>query len=347
MMNNVLIVDSDQMMLGNLTNLLQVQSGFLQVHTAMSHNQALDIVGKRPVKIVITPLKTPELDGFKLIEQLSSQHPGTKVIAINRDDVPMHSRRMAEFPSAIYLDQSHDLNMLTKRVLTELQIDYGGQVRGVTLTSFVQMMALETVSCELKVSSKDQFGFLWLDRGELIAARLPGDSGKSAAMKILAWKNVLIDINYSPRNIQPEISDPLMMILLESSQKEDEFHSKNGNKRKHERYELLVAIDCDMQDTKRHCALWDICLGGAYLETDHDIKIGETMRLSLNSPPLRSTCTLDAKVVRKDRNGIGVEFLPINPQQQQMVKTLIDGSITPLNWNDHPNNEQQRERRPT
>jgi CheY-like chemotaxis protein len=334
MMNNVLVVDSDQTMLSSLISLLQSQGGFLNVFSAMNAGQALYIMRKRRVKIVITALQIAEIDRFELVAQLVKEYPATKIIVMATENTPLLRARIEQYPSAIYLDQTHDLSMLSKRVFTELQIDYGGQVRGINLTSFLQMMAMDAVSCTLKVTCKDQYGFLWLDQGELIAAKLPQESGKSAAMKILAWKNVYIDIDYTPRRIKQEISEPLMMLMLESGQMDDEFRNENGDKRKYARHELMVALDFDIKNMKRQCSLWDISRGGAYIKTDHDISIGECITLSLSSPVLKNTCTLDAKVVRKDRSGIGVKFLPISQQQQEMIKVMINSSVDPLSWHD-------------
>jgi hypothetical protein len=77
----------------------------------------------------------------------------------------------------------------------------------------------------------------------------------------------------------------------------------------------------------RHCSLRDISQGGAYIETDHQVSMGETITLSLSSPALRSTCFIDATVVRKDRSGIGIRFLLSGSHQRQMIQNLIDSSL--------------------
>lgn len=330
MMNNVLVVDNDQTMLRTLTSLLQSQGAFLNVLAASSGSEALTVMRKMPVRLVITAIRVPELDGFELVARLAREYPATKVIVMINEAKPLLRARIKQFPSAVYLDQNHDLSMLTKRVFTELQIDYGGQVRGINLSSFLQMMALETRTCTLKISSKDQVGFLWLAQGELIAASSSQISGKKAALQILSWKNVFIDIDYTPRRVTREISMPLMMLILESGQMDDELRSESRNKREHERYELLVALDFDIQHMTRHCSLRDISLSGAYIETDHDVAMGDTITLSLSSPALKSSCTVDATVIRKDRSGIGIRFQLSSPHQSRMVQTMIDGSLAPF-----------------
>ena len=329
MMNNVLVVDHDQVMLHSLTSLLQSQGGFLNIVAASDGNQALDIMRKMPVRLVITAIRVPEVDGFELVARLARDYPATTVIVMLSDNKPLLRARIKQFPSAVYLDHQQDLGMLTKRVFTELQIDYGGQVRGINLSSFLQMMAMESRSCVLKVTSKDLCGYLWLREGELIAARTGDSRGRQAALLILGARNVCIDIDYSPQRVAREISEPLMMLLLESGQIDDEARSAKRNRRQHKRYELLVALDFDFRHMTRHCSLQDIGLGGAYIETDHDIGLGETITLSLSSPVMRSSCVIEATVVRKDRIGIGVRFQLTSPQQSQMIQAMINSSLNP------------------
>lgn len=342
MINNVLVVDNNQVMLRTITSLLESQGGFLNVLAAANGNEALGIMQRMPVQIVITAIRVPKPDGFELVARLAREYPATKVIVMTSESQPLLRARIKQFPSAVHLDQIHDLGMLTKRVFTELQIDYGGQVRGINLSSFLQMMSLENRSCTLKVTSKDQTGFLWLDQGELVAARSALTIGKDAALQILAWRNVFIDIDYTPRQIRREISLPLMMLILQSGQMDDELRSVSKNTRAHERYDLLVALDFDIRDMTRHCSLRDISLGGAYIETDHEVAVGETITLTLSSPALKNSCSIDAIVVRREKNGIGIRFLFTGPHQSRMIQAMIDSSMAPFSTQEN----QDRQARP-
>jgi CheY-like chemotaxis protein len=326
MMNNVLVVDNDQTMLRTLSSLLQSQGAFLNVLAASDGNQALGLLRKMPVRLVITAIRVPELDGFELVARLAREYPTTKVIVMTTDARPLLRARIKQFPSAVYLNSTHDLSMLAKRVFTELQIDYGGQVRGINLSSFLQMMSLESQTCTLKITSKDQAGFLWLRYGELIAARSASARGKEAALAIISWRNVFIDIDYTPRQIPREIAMPLMMLILESGQMDDELRSVSKNKRAHERCDLLVALDFDIRNMTRHCSLRDISLGGAYIETDHQVEVGEKLTLSLSSPVLKTSCSIEATVVRKDNRGIGISFQLSDAHQSRVIQAMIENN---------------------
>lgn len=326
-MKNVLVVDSDQVMLRTLTGLLKSQGGFLNVLAAPNGRKTIEMLQQSPVDIVITSIRLPKLDGFRLLTKLTRDYPSTKVIIMTRDARSLLRAGIRRFPSAIHLDQSHDLGMLTKRVFTELQIDYGGGVRGINLSSFLQMMELESCTCTLGVTSKDLVATLWLKNGDLVAAKSPTAEGKEAALDILAWKNVFIDIDYTPHDAEEQISTPLMMLILESSQRYDEIRSGATDSRAHERYDLLVALEYDIRNMTRQCFLRDISLGGAYIETDQEMDVGQTITLVLTSVSLKSSCSIDAEVVRKDLRGAGFRFRITSHEQQQMIKAMIDSSV--------------------
>ena len=216
--------------------------------------------------------------------------------------------KMKQIPTAVHFDQTLDISLLTKRIFTELHIDYGGQVRGLSLPSFLQMIKLEGRNCTLQISTKGKIGFLSIINGELIAAKFGQLSGESAALEILAWENVLIDIDYSIKKVQPEIDKPLMALLFESGRLADEKQSGRQNLRQHDRFDCLVAVDYDISDWTYQCFMRDISLGGAYIETEQPIKVGQEIILTLTSPEFEHRCAIVGQVVRRDKKGIGVEF---------------------------------------
>jgi CheY-like chemotaxis protein len=326
-MKNVLIVDSDQAMLRTLTGLLKSQGGFFNVFATSNTRQSIELLQETAIDLVITAIRLPKVDGFRLVTKLTKEYPSIKVIIMTKDAHPLLRASIKRFPAAVHLDQSHDISMLTRRVFTELQIDYGGGVRGINLSSFLQMMELESCTCTLRVSSKDLVGSLWLKDGELIAANSQTTEGEKAAFDILAWENVFIDIDYTPHDVEQQISMPLMMLILRSSQRYDEIQSSTRNNRAHERYDLLVALDYDIQNMTRQCFMREISLDGAYIETDQEMELGQTVTLLLNSARLKGSCSIQANVVRKDGKGAGFHFQLKNSEQKQMIKAMIDSTI--------------------
>ena len=324
-MKNILIIDQDPVMLQTLAGLLKSQGGLLNVLTVSSSQLAVKMIEKQRIDIVVAGLRLPEIDGFKLVAMLSKEHPSIRVIVMTSNASPMFRAQLKQVPSAIHFDQTTDLSLLTKRIFTELQINYGGQVRGIHLSSFLQMIELEERTCSMQINAKGKSGILYVDQGALVDAQNGPLEGKEAALQILTWENVVIDLDYSPVNRPRKITIPLMGLLIESGRMIDESKSDQKNKRNHDRYDCLVAVDYDISDFTYHCFLRDISLGGAYVETEQQIAIGQKIVLTISAPNLPHS-SIEGQVVRRDDQGIGIRFESLNSQQEQIISAMTHTS---------------------
>jgi CheY-like chemotaxis protein len=326
-MKNILIVDQDPIMLQAFVGLLKSQGGFLNVLSANNGEAALEIISQRRIHIVITGLCMPEIDGFELVTRVAKLTPDTRIIVMTNNSSPMFRAKIKQIPTAVHFDQATDISLLTKWIFTDLHIDYGGQVRGLSLSSFLQFIVHEERNCTLQISTEGKIGRMSIIDGELVAAKFGPMKGESAALQILAWENVLIDIDYSFKKVRREITKPLMALLLESERLADETESGRANLRRHDRFECRVAVDYDIIDWTYQCFLRDISLGGAYIETEQPVKGGQKIVLTLSSPELERSCAIIGKVVRRDKNGIGVRFEEVGLQQKKVIQALNKGNF--------------------
>ena len=329
-MKNIVVVDNDAMTLHTFVGLLKSHGGFLKIIPAASTPSALEILARETVHIVIAGLHLPEMDTFELVSQIAAGHPRLPIIVMTNNASAMFRAKIKQMPTAIHFDQALDISLLTKRIFTELQIDYGGQIRGISLSSFLQMMELEGRSGTLQVTTKGKVGTISLVKGKPVAARMGLLRGESAALHILTWQNVLIDIDYAPMEVATEITTPLMNLLLESGRMVDEKQSQRPNLRKHDRYDCLVGVDYDISEWIYQCHMRDISEGGAYIETEHAVKVGQRLVMSLTSPILERACTIKGTVVRRDPAGIGVSFEELTLQQKQVIRSLMDSRCSPI-----------------
>jgi hypothetical protein len=221
------------------------------------------------------------------------------------------------------MDQTTDMGLLSERVFTELKISYGGQVRGISLPSFLQMIELEACTCSLQVMGKDRKGSLHVRDGELVGATVERLKGREAALEILAWENVQIDIDYTPWEEPREIEGPLMSLFLESRRIADEKVSRRPNQRVHDRFDCLVAVDYDTNDWTYQSLLRDISLGGAYVETTKPMTRGQRIILTLSTRRPAGTCSVKGVVVRTDARGVGIQFDDLTLKQRQVIQGII------------------------
>jgi len=94
-------------------------------------------------------------------------------------------------------------------------------INGFMLANFLQLINLEQKTCTLKVKSKNNVGYLYLNKGELVNAEADGMDGEKAATRIISWKNVQTEVQDNCRT-ERKVHTPLMHILLNSTHQADE-----------------------------------------------------------------------------------------------------------------------------
>ena len=322
-MKTILVVDNDPITLYIIVGLLKTRSNFMKVIAADSIRQAIEVINSEAVDLVITGMHIPEPDAFQFSLLLS----GTldlPIIVVTSNASEMFRKKIGTLTSVVHFDQMLDIRLLVRRIFTELEIDYGGQVQGINLSTLLQMLEVEKRSCTLLISAKSKSGTVYLADGRPVAAKTGKLSGKAAALLLLNWKNVVIDIDYRPMDIPVEINDSLMGLLLESGQFMDETLSQRQNHRQHHRYDCLVSVECLVNEVTCQCDMRDISEGGAYLETDQPIDVGQKIVLRMTSPTDESSCPVSGTIVRRDKGGIGVQFDALDPDHIQTIRSVID-----------------------
>jgi DNA-binding NtrC family response regulator len=79
---SILIVE-DEAATRNLCRDIAAEIG-LEVHTAATTHDALEVLEQSPVDIVVTDLKVPQLGGLELLKLIGSNHPNTSVMVLTQ-----------------------------------------------------------------------------------------------------------------------------------------------------------------------------------------------------------------------------------------------------------------------
>ena len=102
-----------------------------------------------------------------------------------------------------------------------MKIEVGGQIQGISLSSFLQIVQMDKTSCTLKIYSNNEVGYLWLTNGKLVAAAAGDLHGLDAVYDIICWNDTVIVIDSTPPP-EKNISTPLISILMEGLRLRDE-----------------------------------------------------------------------------------------------------------------------------
>ncbi|MFZ2041621.1 MAG: PilZ domain-containing protein [Desulfobacterales bacterium] len=95
-------------------------------------------------------------------------------------------------------------------------------------------------------------------------------------------------------------------------------------KRSHARRRCQIDVDYDTRDGSFRNTIKDISIGGVFIETQEAFAIGQEIDLYLTSPINQVSCMVTGKVVRRDQNGIGIEFGNLTRRQQGIIMSLME-----------------------
>ena len=101
---------------------------------------------------------------------------------------------------------------------------------GLSVGSFLQVINMEQQTCLLEVyRSANQLGHFCIIEGALYDAICGDREGEDAAMEMISWENVRLNIKQilNTSSIERKIEKNLMLLLMEGSRRRDEAEEKN------------------------------------------------------------------------------------------------------------------------
>ncbi len=101
-----------------------------------------------------------------------------------------------------------------------------GQIAGVNLSSFLQMIEMEKKTCTIKVLTRKDKGRIYFQNGNLIDSSTLTMNHLEALYDILTWTGIVIEVEKNELKREDVINLPLMHILLESARHADEMDKK-------------------------------------------------------------------------------------------------------------------------
>ena len=221
-MKDILLVDDERPFLLSLKDGLTSHNSELNVILATSVREALSILKIMNVDLLVTDLKLPEADGFQLMASVSRTHPRLPVIVMTAFGTPEIEAKLSQMSAMHYLEKPLDFDELTQTIESALSSESNSFIRGITLSTFLQLVHMERKTCSLKIKTKERTGYLFLKQGELFDAQTNEQVGESAALEILSWDDTEIEMDSTCRRTEKVISSSLEFMLMEAFRIKDE-----------------------------------------------------------------------------------------------------------------------------
>jgi CheY-like chemotaxis protein len=219
-LRRLLLVDDEENFLVSLQEGLARQ-GFA-VSTAGNGQEALLVLARQPIDLVVTDLKMPGIDGFGLLAAMHSRYPTVPAIVMTAFATEAVELRSLEAGAIQCIDKPVDLIALTGHIHRTLEQVALGRLRGVSLSSFLQLLGMERKTALVVARWRDGTARLYVKDGLLIHAEDGGHEGLEVALRTVALDHVEIEIRQGPAPPRPSLSLPITELLLESARLGDE-----------------------------------------------------------------------------------------------------------------------------
>jgi CheY-like chemotaxis protein len=215
----VLLVEDQPMILRLYMTILNAHPEF-RVLSASNGLEALQILERDTVNVLVTDLNMPVMDGFQLISEVHRRFPSLPIVVNTSVRDPRLQEQALELGALRLLIKPPRMNLLISEVRRLADLPAPGLVRGLGVRSLLQLLNWERKTCTLNIYQKGNTGHLYLRDGELIAASSYGKEGLSAAYHILGW--IAPEVNFvEVCRVDPNINIPITEILMNRALMDD------------------------------------------------------------------------------------------------------------------------------
>ena len=222
-MKIVLIAEDDRILSARLKSFLGKYEDQFDVIAVENGSQAMDVLKRRQISLLVTDIQMPEVDGLELLAYINQHHPVIPCFVMTAHGTPELKKQL---PRDIirFFAKPIDIHHLTEAIIGVLNRDIPrGAMRGISVVNFLQMIQMEQKTCLLEVTRPGKpKGLLFFDGGVLCDANCGSLKGEDAAMEVITRETAEIRFKYFPdRKIHRRIHTPLNR-LIEASLSADQ-----------------------------------------------------------------------------------------------------------------------------
>ena len=223
--NKVLIVDDEETLTWSMTKTLAKDQGKYELVIANTGAEALKVLQKDPIDVVVTDIRMPDISGLELLSTIRKQYPSTKVIIMTAYGSPEVHKEATRRGSYFYLEKPFEISDIRTIILKALEEKRGGfvgQVVDLQLIDIIQMGCLGRFTMSLAVSKGTEEGLIYFKNGEIAHAEVGDLEGKEALFSMLEWDEGRFDSQMGISPPKQTITDRWEHLLLEGTRRLDE-----------------------------------------------------------------------------------------------------------------------------
>ncbi len=224
-MDRVLIVDDDELFLDIIKQGMQNYKSQFQVLTASDGDEAIEVLKREYISVLVTDLVMPKLDGLELLAHMTRSHPATPCIVMTGYGSPAIKKRADRGEILSYIEKPFDSNKLAGAIIKGLDLSYEGDyLTGISVSSFLQIINMEKKTCFFEISSMDKRkGLFYFKEGIPYDALCDDLEGEVAAIEMISWDYVEFRFKSLPKeDVKQRINENLTSLIMEGAKIKDE-----------------------------------------------------------------------------------------------------------------------------
>lgn len=216
---NLLFVDADDLLIEMIENGFSLSRPRWSMIISRHPAEALEVLSMHSdLDAIVTELvfdRSPEI-GRVFIQEVAHRWPEIPIFAMTR----LESTEAGELDTAEYIAKPPDIDFLIGRIDRAIRRRKESQIRGIPLSTFLQILEIEKKTCTVVVSSRGQVGEISFRNGHIQHARLGTGEGKEALFAMLSMSDHLLRIvdRYEARG---SMGASLASLLMEWSVRAD------------------------------------------------------------------------------------------------------------------------------
>jgi CheY-like chemotaxis protein len=223
--DKILIVDDEETLTWSMSKSLSKDRDKFEVLVARSGEDALKVLEKEKIKLVITDIRMPGISGLDLLSRVRKDYPDVKVIIMTAYGSPDVQKDANMRGSLYYIEKPFEIKEIREMILDSLKDErkgFEGQLQDLLLTDVIQMNCLGKAHSSLSIRSGAREGKIYFKDGNIIHAETGGVVGEEAFFQILTWPEgtFLSKRNESPK--ERTINGDWQFLIMEGLRIADE-----------------------------------------------------------------------------------------------------------------------------
>ena len=220
-MDNVLIAEDDKVLLKILITIMGKYADKFKVLPARDGQEAIDILKKEPISVLVTDIQMPRVDGLNLLAYVREHHPNLPCFVMSAHGTAQDRAKLPE-DLLQFFHKPFDIDDLGKAIIETLERDITrDDFQRISLVNFLNMIEMEQASCIFDIKPKDkEKGMLYFKDGDLFDAEYGDLRGEDAAIALISMKKATFGFKFfTPEGLTRKIHKEVAQLIQEAQKK--------------------------------------------------------------------------------------------------------------------------------